>query len=192
MGGLQTGSNYNVSTRFTALVPENPLMIPQRTSNPSYTTAELVYQLEMTKTRLLVVHPDVLPIAQAAAKQVNLPESHIILIKTPSVSHPSCNHPTLDEIIASGLSIPPAFTERRLSEGEAKSKLALLSFSSGTTGKPKAVKVSHYAIIANVIQKAALNTGSDRFKPGGAATGVLPLFHIYGLIVNVSLFLSSP
>ena len=171
-----------------APILEHPLMTPQRTSNPSYTTAELVYQLEMTKTRLLIVHPDVLTIAQAAAKQVNLPESHIVLIKA---SATSCHHPALDEIIASGLSIPPAFTERRLSNEESKSKLAFLSFSSGTTGKPKAVKVSHYAVIANVIQKAALNAGSDRFKPGGAATGVLPLFHIYGLIVNVSPFLPS-
>ena len=161
---------------------------PQRTSNPSYTIPELVHQLEMTKTRLLIVHPDVLPIAQAAAKQANLPESHLVLIKTPSTP---CHHPTLDEVIASGLSLPPAFTERRLSKEEGKSKLAFLSFSSGTTGKPKAVKVSHYAVIANVVQKAALNTGSDRFKPGGAATGVLPLFHIYGLIVNVSTSIPS-
>lgn len=143
----------------------------------------------MTKARLLIVHPDFLPIALAAAKQANLPESHIVLIKTPATVHPSHHHPTLDELIASGLSVPPAFTERRLSQEEGKSKLAFLSFSSGTTGKPKAVKISHYAVIANVIQSAALNAGSDRYKPGGAATGVLPLFHIYGLIVNVSQFL---
>lgn len=39
----------------------------------------------------------------------------------------------LGELNANG----PAFIERRLAKGEAKTKVAFLSFSSGTTGKPK-------------------------------------------------------
>ena len=66
-----------------------------------------------------------------------------------------------------------------MKKGEARKKLALLSFSSGTTGKPKvgglrhrilrpslvclqAVMISHYNLVANIIQFAQYDIG----KPG--------------------------
>lgn len=57
-------------------------------------------------------------------------------------------------MVREGLARGPSFVERRLELGEAKTKLALLNFSSGTTGKPKAVAIPHYAVIANTIQMA--------------------------------------
>lgn len=44
---------------------------------------------------------------------------------------------SLDELVSEGLSSPASFEEIRLAPGEGKSKLAFLSFSSGTTGRPK-------------------------------------------------------
>lgn len=43
----------------------------------------------------------------------------------------------------------PAFVERRLAKGEAKTKVAFLSFSSGTTGRPK-VRLLTYVLCSNV------------------------------------------
>lgn len=43
--------------------------------------------------------------------------------------------------------MPPKFS---LKQDEAKTRLAFLSFSSGTTGVPKAVMIPHYAVISNV------------------------------------------
>lgn len=61
-------------------------------------------------------------------------------------------YPTVEKLIKAGLSKPATFVERRLNPGESKTKLAFLCFSSGTTGRPKAVAIPHYAVIANVIQ----------------------------------------
>ncbi|THG94103.1 hypothetical protein EW026_g7298 [Hermanssonia centrifuga] len=62
----------------------------------------------------------------------------------------------------------------------------------GTTGNPKAVAISHYNVIYNVTQIATFHRvneqytswGELRFRPGDTCGGVLPFYHIYGLVVN--------
>ncbi|KZP31130.1 acetyl-CoA synthetase-like protein [Athelia psychrophila] len=83
--------------------------------------------------------------------------------------------------------------------GEAKTKIGFYCFSSGTTGRPKAVAISHYALVANVIQAACMTRLGDptlpeedrRYRAGDIASGILPLFHIYGLVVNLHQMLFS-
>ena len=44
---------------------------------------------------------------------------------------------TVEQLIRYGITRPQFFADRRLEAGEGKKKIALLCFSSGTTGKPK-------------------------------------------------------
>ena len=104
-----------------------------RTSNPLYTAEELAHQLELSKTRLLFVHPAMLAVAAEAAHAVGLPYDRIVLFD----SVPTSPHSNVQELIKFGLAAKQEYTERRLKPGEARTKLALLLFSSGTTGKPK-------------------------------------------------------
>jgi long-chain acyl-CoA synthetase len=57
--------------------------------------------------------------------------------------------------------------------------LAVLLYTSGTSGRPRAAMLSHRALVANVEQAAVVEppmvTGDD------VLLGVLPLFHVYGL-----------
>ena len=57
--------------------------------------------------------------------------------------------------------------------------LAVLLYTSGTSGRPRAAMLSHRALIANIDQVAEVDppmiTGQD------VVLGVLPLFHVYGL-----------
>jgi acyl-CoA synthetase (AMP-forming)/AMP-acid ligase II len=75
-----------------------------------------------------------------------------------------------------------------------KSDLAFLVYSSGTTGRPKGVRLTHHNMTANVQQALALEgwltwDGSksvagipDAPRPGGdKILACLPFFHIYGL-----------
>lgn len=87
----------------------------------------------MTKAKAIIAHPTVLKTALLAARIVGLPAERIILLN--SASHTP--HSTLNDLVTEGLAKEPSFVERRLAPGEGKSKLAFLSFSSGTTGKPK-------------------------------------------------------
>ncbi|PIL29048.1 transporter [Ganoderma sinense ZZ0214-1] len=155
------------------------------TSNPMYTSEELAHQLELSKARLLFVHPAMLAVATQAAHTVGLPYDRIVLFD----SIPTSPHPNLQELIKFGLGSRQEYTERRLKPGEARTKLALLLFSSGTTGKPKAVMVSHYGLVANIVQVAQYIKPTDesvpsewrRFHVGDVSLGVLPFFHAYGL-----------
>ncbi|KAH9854592.1 acetyl-CoA synthetase-like protein [Lenzites betulinus] len=155
------------------------------TANPSYTVEEIIYQLGATKAKLIIVHPLNLAVALEAARAVGLSVDRVVLLDSMAGS----SHANVDGLISQGLREPRRFTERRLKAGEAKTKLALLCFSSGTTGKPKAVMLSHYGIIANMIQVAQYTRLTDKtlppeqlsIRPGSVTLAVLPFYHIFGM-----------
>ncbi|QRW11517.1 AMP binding enzyme [Ceratobasidium sp. AG-Ba] len=159
--------------------------------NPGYTEDELVYQLEATKAKLLFVHPGNIKTALNAAKRVGLSKDRLVLLKEAKSTTNVSGFINIDDLVQEGLTSLANFKEKRLSPGENKSKIAFYSFSSGTTGKPKAVAIPHHSIIANVIQTAAhakiadstLTPKKARYRRGDVAMAVLPMFHIYGLIV---------
>ena len=67
-----------------------------------------------------------------------------------------------------------------------KKDLALLVYSSGTTGHPKGVMLSHENIIANILMLKAGEAGKISWNGGPDGKGdnvlaFLPFFHIYGL-----------
>jgi acyl-CoA synthetase (AMP-forming)/AMP-acid ligase II len=64
--------------------------------------------------------------------------------------------------------------------------LAVLPYSSGTTGLPKGVMLTHYNLVAHDCQ---IDTG-DVIRPGDVVIAVLPFFHIYGMSVIMNAGLS--
>jgi long-chain acyl-CoA synthetase len=69
--------------------------------------------------------------------------------------------------------------------------LAALPYSSGTTGLPKGVMLSHYNLVANVYQ--FLGPNATQFNSADNILCCLPLYHIYGLnvILNPALILGA-
>ncbi|QLQ09510.1 MAG: AMP-binding protein [Nocardioidaceae bacterium] len=70
-------------------------------------------------------------------------------------------------------------TTTAVSENTDPESLAVLLYTSGTSGRPRAAMLSHRALLANIEQAASIKppmiSGSD------VILGVLPLFHVYGL-----------
>ena len=134
------GRSQTRRCRFVCLfAPKNLILLVKSihsTANPAYTADELHYQLSTVKTSLLLVHPDVLDTAQVAAKKAGLSDDRVVLFERLLNSIPAA-HTTFQNLITEGLSADPSFVERRLAPSEAKTKLAVLCFSSGTTGRPK-------------------------------------------------------
>ncbi|MEE3128521.1 MAG: class I adenylate-forming enzyme family protein [Actinomycetota bacterium] len=58
-------------------------------------------------------------------------------------------------------------------------RLATLLYTSGASGRPRAVMLSHRALLANVEQVARVQP--SMIGPGDVVLGALPLFHVYGL-----------
>ncbi|KAJ7109969.1 phenylacetyl-CoA ligase [Mycena epipterygia] len=166
-------------------------------ANPGYTADELLHQLDTTKASLVLVYADFLPTALAAAKLAGLSKDRIVVIEPYATEPYNGNHETLSKLVSFGSSKPQSFVERKLRPGEAKTKVAFYSFSSGTTGKPKAVIIPHYSFTANIIQTAAHYGITDpsvkkkHMTPGDVAVAVLPFFHIYGLVVVLHYMLFS-
>jgi acyl-CoA synthetase (AMP-forming)/AMP-acid ligase II len=130
------------------------------TINPVYTTAEIAFQLEDAGARFLVTVPSALEQARPAAERAGIEE--VLVIGEDSFT---------GLLAADRLEDPPAI--------DPANDLAALPYSSGTTGHPKGVMLTHRNLVANLqqIDGAIPTTDED------VLVGVLPFFHIYGMTV---------
>ncbi|KAH0586556.1 hypothetical protein H2248_007782 [Termitomyces sp. 'cryptogamus'] len=163
-------------------------------SNPQSTVEELLGQLILAKITFVIAHSSNVSMVLSAMHLAGLSSDRVILIDR-MASVPRI--PNVYDCIQEGVKNNFDFQERVFDSGEGKRKTALLSWSSGTTGKPKAVAISHYALIANIIQMTA-HTQVEKahcfrnvrgFRPGDVAIGVLPFYHVAGLMISLHLTL---
>ncbi|KAJ3574471.1 hypothetical protein NP233_g1749 [Leucocoprinus birnbaumii] len=156
-------------------------------SNPQFTTDELCHQLRIANVTLMIVHSTVLGVSLSAAKQFGLSSDRIVLLDKPGNAYAidsSCApslYKTVPDLIMKGLNRPFAFKEFTLGSGEGKTKVALLSWSSGTTGLPK------MAVQCGVGRK--YRPPNFTFCPGEVALGVLPFYHVAGFTITVHLII---
>ncbi|KAJ6521966.1 amp dependent CoA ligase [Mycena vulgaris] len=163
--------------------------------NPSSTVPELTHQLSQTHPSLIIAHAAVIDIALASACEIGIPSERVVVLQG-EVKSPR-DLPTITDLIVQGIHQKSLALGRKLRSGEGRTKVAFFCASSGTTGKPKIVAISHFAAIANVLQIAKLNRVNDetyeerRYQPGDVCLAVVPFYHIYGLVVAIHFVLFS-
>lgn len=68
-----------------------------------------------------------------------------------------------------------------------KEDLVVLPYSSGTSGRPKGVMLTHSNLVAQILQVSATGV----FVDGDVIIGVLPFYHIYGMVLILLLSLAK-
>jgi long-chain acyl-CoA synthetase len=146
------------------------------TLNPTYRKREVRYQLENSDAVALITDGALLP----GIHFDGLPAlRRVYSVRT---SPPAGAEP-FDVLFKSA--VTATFPEP---EHDSRATLATLPFSSGTTGLPKGVMLSHYNLVANVYQ--TLTAGeAGAISEDDVLLCFLPLYHIYGLTVGLNLSL---
>ncbi|KAL5116307.1 hypothetical protein ACEQ8H_005765 [Pleosporales sp. CAS-2024a] len=158
-------------------------------ANPAYTVSEMIHQVTNTEARFILVHPSLVETAVAAAKGAGLPAGRVFLFSDePNAPRKGCKD--WRDFLASEME-GDRYSFPVLSEKESMTTTATVNFSSGTTGLPKGVQVSHHNLIANLDQTIFMRYLN---KPWTAATrpretwiGFLPLYHAYGQLYTIAM-----
>jgi long-chain acyl-CoA synthetase len=143
--------------------------------NPTFTTEEVVHIVGDSGARAIVAAEPFAAVLQGVRETVL----------------------SLEEVIVAGASGPPVGTQswgafvgtggQLQPDGLERDALALLQYTSGTTGRPKGTMLSHGNLIAN---HAQVGHTRIRVEEGDTVLCVLPLFHIYALNVALAFPLS--
>ncbi len=147
------------------------------TANPLYTVHELTHQLEHSNAVCLFTSPELLEKANLAIKASNINDMYVFGEVSGANSFDQLLHEKTDDQLLE-VSIDP------------DKDVAVLPYSSGTTGLPKGVMLTHRNLVAHNIQ---LQNQLDTTNPSEKDTliAVLPFFHIFGMTVNMNLGLTG-
>jgi len=141
------------------------------TINPTYTAGEVRHQLQDAGAHLLITIPDFLPVAEEALTGTAVEE--IVVIGEATGATPLTS--LMGTPLTAQVPVDP------------DDHIAVLPYSSGTTGLPKGVMLSHRNLVVNVDQFL----GVVGISAGEVTPAFLPFFHIYGLQVMVNVYLSA-
>jgi len=134
------------------------------TINSLYTADEVAFQLKDSGARFLLTVPPFLDRALDAAGRTGIEE--VFVLGEAEGATPFAS------LLTSDRAAPDIAIDLR-------EDLVVLPYSSGTTGFPKGVMLTHHNLVSNLCQILGVHSTreSDRI------IGVLPFFHIYGMIV---------
>jgi acyl-CoA synthetase (AMP-forming)/AMP-acid ligase II len=143
------------------------------TVNPLYTAGELAKQLNDSGARFLLTVPPFLATAREAAAQARVEEIYVFGEAEGATPFAS---------LLAGDAPPPRVAI------DARKDLVALPYSSGTTGLPKGVMLTHHNLVAELCSVEGV-TDAALIQPGDTVLAFLPFFHIYGIVAFLNLSL---
>lgn len=140
------------------------------TINPTYTAEEVAFQLRDSQSVLVITIAMFAETAREAAREAGIDD--VVIIGEPPEGFSS-----FMELMGAPIG------QVDVDPGD---HVVVLPYSSGTTGFPKGVMLTHRNLVANLVQvEDALEV-----EDGEVVLAVLPFFHIYGMQVLMNFFLS--
>ncbi|ETN43896.1 uncharacterized protein HMPREF1541_11027 [Cyphellophora europaea CBS 101466] len=162
-------------------------------ANPTFTPRELAHQLRDCEASVLICHDSSITTGLEAAKQANLDPSRVFVFNGAiydgkgASSHGARYWSTL---VAPDNDESRRFAWPDLSgPNEAKNTTLALNYSSGTTGVPKGVEITHRNYVSNTVQSAQITKNHPNYAERAkkhVSLGFLPLYHAYGQNVLIA------
>ncbi len=140
------------------------------TINPTYGANEVRFQLQDSGASLLLTIPMFLDVALAAIEGTSVSEVIVVGEAPGATSMASLMGTEIDQV-----------------EVDVHEHVMVLPYSSGTTGLPKGVMLTHRNLVANVCQMEHVL----RYDENDVGLAALPFFHIYGMQVLMNGLLAN-
>ncbi|CVL08320.1 probable phenylacetyl-CoA ligase [Fusarium proliferatum] len=156
-------------------------------SSAALSASELEHQLRASRAKAIFTCAPLLDIALKAIDAVGITRENVFLLPVPNATSRH-GFRTIDDLIKEGEKLPE-LSPLQWKKGQGARQTAYLLYSSGTSGLPKPVMLSHYNIISGIIQTCTFDSVSR--KADGIDTqvmlGVLPFSHVFGLMLIIHL-----
>ncbi|XP_076442304.1 putative 4-coumarate--CoA ligase 1 [Babylonia areolata] len=168
----------DIITPFTINLPEFSILtlaaaclgVIISPANPAYKAAELSHILTSSGSSAIFTIPQLMPEVNDAIHDPDLPHN-VKAVFTFGHAEPGCQF--FNVLMEDD---GKAFPENV--DVDPMRDILVLPYSSGTTGMPKGVMLSHYNVVANILQFRELLA----VTPEDTTLGLLPFFHIYGFV----------
>ena len=157
------GNRLEFVTTYLGVLRAQAVAVPV---NPGSTSGELARMIEDSGARMVVSDADTVVTMRDALATFEAPPRLVAIGATLRPGERSYDHLRAD----TARPVPP------LQDPE---KLAVLLYTSGTSGLPRAAMLTHRALLANIEQVARVEP--PMMHGDDVVLGVLPLFHVYGL-----------
>jgi 4-coumarate--CoA ligase len=154
-------------------------------ANPAYTPRELAHQLKDCEPRFILAAGNCLDRAREGAELAGICQERVFLFESfqPEASDKISQKPTAGNHWCSLISTPELgkdFRWEELDSPNLSSRTAILVYSSGTTGLPKGVEISHFNLVSNTRQLLQVQFTSEPSRR--RALCCLPMYHGLGLV----------
>lgn len=185
---LYSGNNVYFPSMFLGIIMAGGIFTG---ANPTFVARELAYQLRDSGASFLIAAEDSLDVAMQAAEEAGLAKDRVYVFdakQDPRGNKPAPGVHGRQKGIKHWTELIQADIEEAtrwdwVEPLDPKSTTCCLNYSSGTTGVPKGVEISHHSYVANcaqVVYMANLEPEYEAKKDLARGLGFLPLYHAYG------------
>jgi 4-coumarate--CoA ligase len=168
-------------------------------ANPTFVARELAYQLQDSGATYLLCATASLETGIEAAKQANLPQNHVFAYDSSiydGVTSPQKGVRHWSDLVSSEKE-GSGFAWDELSTPALSQRTLALNYSSGTTGRPKGVEISHRNYVSNMLQYCHLGTLGADYKGRLERSRwlcFLPMYHAMAqnIFIAAALYRATP
>jgi 4-coumarate--CoA ligase len=182
--GLEPGDRvmlFSGNDLFTPVVVLGTIMANgiYNSANPAYTPRELAHQLKDCEPKFILAADNCLDHAWEAVDLAGFSRDRVYLFESLHNSNRSRAENHWQKLM-SNPQVAEDFRWAELDTPELSSRTAVLVYSSGTTGLPKGVELSHFNLVSNALQLLQVQFTTDNSLR--RALCCIPMYHGLGLV----------